>query len=164
MSRSLRDDICLYFAYGSNLCTAQMAERCPSGQIFARALLPDYALVFPRRSERRNCGVAGIVPCPGRVVWGAVYRLTVEDIARLDRSEGHIPGRDPAANAYNKRDIAVLRDGARDDIIRAFTYIAVTMPGRHIPSAEYRGIMLRGARENGLPSDYLAALEAMEII
>jgi hypothetical protein len=119
MSGSLRDNIRLYFAYGSNLCTVQMAERCPSRRFFARALLPDHALVFPRRSGRRNCGVAGIVSCPGRVVWGAVYRLTADDIARLDRSEGHIPGRDPAANAYNKRDIAVLRDGACDDIIRA---------------------------------------------
>jgi hypothetical protein len=154
----------LYFAYGSNLCTAQMAERCPSGQVVARAMLSDHALVFPRRSERRNCGVAGIVPCPGRVVWGAVYRLTEDDIARLDRSEGHIRARDPAANAYNKRDVAVLRDGVCDDIIRAFTYIAVPMPGRHIPSAGYREALIRGAREHGLPPDYLAALEEIEIL
>jgi hypothetical protein len=38
------------------------------------------------------------------------------------------------------------------------------MPGRHIPSAEYRGIMIRGAREHGLPPDYLAALEAIKIL
>jgi hypothetical protein len=153
-----------YFAYGSNLCTAQMAERCPSGQIVARAMLADHALVFPRRSERRSCGVAGIASCPGRVVWGAVYRLTADDIARLDRSEGHVPARDPAANAYNKRAVAVLRDGVGDDIIRAFTYIAVPMPGRHIPSAEYREAMIRGAREHRLPPEYTAALKAIEIL
>lgn len=153
----------LYFAYGSNLCTAQMAERCPSGQVVARAMLRDHALVFPRRSPRRNCGVASIVPCPDRVVWGAVYRLTEDDIARLDRSEGHIPARDPAANAYNKREVAVLRDGVCDDIIWAFTYIAVPMLGRHVPSAEYREAMIRGARGHRLPPDYLAALEAIEI-
>ena len=153
----------LYFAYGSNLCMAQMAERCPSGQAVARATLPDHALVFPRRSARRNCGVASIAASPGRVVWGAVYRLTADDIGNLDACEGHVPARDPAGNAYNKIAVSVLRDGNAADFIEAFTYIAVPMPGRHLPSPDYCGLMARGAREHRLPDSYIAMLEALQI-
>jgi hypothetical protein len=153
----------LYFAYGSNLCVAQMAERCPSGQVVGRAMLPDHTLIFPRRSARRNCGVASIVACPGRVVWGAVYRLTSADIADLDVCEGHVATREPSANAYNKGEVAVLRDGLVDDGMAAFTYIAISMPGRHLPSADYRGLMIQGAYDHGLPRSYVAALEAIEI-
>jgi len=154
----------LYFAYGSNLCVAQMAERCPSAQVVARALLPDHTLIFPRRSARRNCGVASIAACSGRVVWGAVYRLTARDIVSLDASEGHIVERDPVQNAYNKSDVVVLRDGVVDALIQAFTYIAVPTPGRHVPGAEYRELMIRGARERRLPPSYVAALGSLEIV
>jgi AIG2-like family len=153
----------LYFAYGSNLCVAQMAERCPSGQVVGRAMLPDHALIFPRRSVRRNCGVASITASPGSVVWGAVYRLTAADIAKLDASEGHVPTRDPGENAYNKHDVAVLRDGIPSGGITVFTYIAISMPGRHLPSADYRGLMIQGAYQHRLPRSYIAALEALEI-
>jgi len=156
------DGTLFYFAYGSNLCRVQMKERCPDMQVIGRAVLPDHALIFPRRSERRNCGVAGIVARPGRVVWGAVYRLTLGDIGRLDTHEGHVPARDPAANAYNKRDIVVLRDGNDGPVIRAFTYVANAMPGRHIPSADYRNTMLRGARDHRFPQDYVAQIESFE--
>jgi hypothetical protein len=37
------------------------------------------------------------------------------------------------------------------------------MPGPHVPSADYRDTMLRGARAHGLPCDYLAALERLDI-
>jgi gamma-glutamylcyclotransferase (GGCT)/AIG2-like uncharacterized protein YtfP len=153
----------LYFAYGSNLCMTQMAERCPSRQVVDRAVLPDQALIFPRRSLRRECGVASIVASVGCVVWGAVYRLTAGDVASLDTFEGFVPTGDPARNAYNKSEIAVLRDGSLTASIQAFTYIANPMPGRHIPSADYRGAMVRGAREHQLPPHYIDTLESLEI-
>ena len=158
------DGTLFYFAYGSNLCRVQMKERCPDMQVIARAVLPDHALVFPRRSDRRNCGVAGIVAHPGRVVWGAVYRLTLSDIDRLDAHEGHVPTRDPEANAYNKREIIVLRDGDQRNAIQAFTYVANVMPGQHIPSADYRNTMLRGARDHQLPQHYIAQIESFEFV
>jgi AIG2-like family len=157
------DTALLYFAYGSNLCVEQMVERCPSGQVVGRAMLPDHALVFPRRSVRRNCGVASITASLGSVVWGAVYRLTPADIANLDGCEGYAATRDPGENAYNKHDVAVLRDGIPGGGIRVFTYIAISVPGRHLPSADYRGLMIQGAYQHRLPPSYVAALEALEI-
>lgn len=65
----------IYFAYGSNLDPAQMAERCPDSPFLAVARLDDHRLDFPRRSPIRRCAVASVVPSPGAVVWGGLYRM-----------------------------------------------------------------------------------------
>ena len=70
-------------------------------------MLPDYALCFPRHSQIRNCGVAGIVETPGAEVWGVVYRLHDEDLAALDRREGYDPAKPAHVNRYNRQTVSV---------------------------------------------------------
>ena len=77
------------FAFGSNLDRAQMRARCPSATPLARATLPRHALVFAGWSVRWGGAVASVVRDPRRSVPGFLYALGAEDLARLDRFEGH---------------------------------------------------------------------------
>ncbi|MDW7677825.1 MAG: gamma-glutamylcyclotransferase family protein, partial [Bacillota bacterium] len=70
-----------YFAYGSNLHMRQMQERCEDSVPMMRVKLKNYQLLFD--------GVATIVPAPGKTVWGALYRVSSEDIRHLDIYEGY---------------------------------------------------------------------------
>lgn len=70
----------LYFAYGSNLNVAQMRLRCPNAVPFARFNYPNWKLAFR--------GVADIVPEPGAVVNGGLWRITAACEWALDRYEG----------------------------------------------------------------------------
>ena len=145
----------LYFAYGSNMSRAQMRERCPGHECLGTAVLPRYALCFPRSSPVRLCGVAGIEQCEGAEVWGVVYRLTQHDIATLDRREGYDPAKPFHVNRYNRKTVRVLMDGRA---VECVTYMARAEPGRHVPSADYLAAIITGAEENGLPADYVAGL------
>jgi hypothetical protein len=70
----------LYLAYGSNLHTGQMAQRCPAAKPLYAFDLPDWELVF--RS------VADIVRAPGKSVPVAVWEITDACEVALDRYEG----------------------------------------------------------------------------
>jgi gamma-glutamylcyclotransferase (GGCT)/AIG2-like uncharacterized protein YtfP len=78
----------LYFAYGSNLCHAQMAERCPSARMEARAELRGYVIAFGGYSARWGGGVASVVQVHGGVVEGLLYTIGANEVPLLDRFEG----------------------------------------------------------------------------
>jgi len=71
-----------YFAYGSNMATTQMRERCPSAANPLPAVLADHDWLINDR------GVATIEPAAGRSVHGVVWELAVCDLVALDRFEG----------------------------------------------------------------------------
>lgn len=79
----------LYFAYGSNLDEAQMLNRCPSAVRGPRAVLRGYALTFGGFSHRWGGAVASIVRAREEEVRGLLYAIDADDVARLDRFEGH---------------------------------------------------------------------------
>ena len=149
-----------YFAYGSNLDPAQMAERCPSATFLGRAVLEGHALAFTRWSTRRRCGVADVVPSPGDRVWGVVYTLSEADGLRLDGFEGYAPGR--AGNWYARVERTVAIDGDPCRPLAVATYEVVDRaPEPFTPSREYLGHLLRGAEHWRLPDAYLARLRSI---
>lgn len=140
-----------YFAYGSNLCVEQMTrrtgpvEQCPGRQGVAR--LPRYRLIFNMLGDDGQ--VYANIEQRGDGVIGVLYRCSQDALARLDVYE----------EGYDRRQVVVtLEDGATRE---AMVYVArpecTTNSGR--PSAEYLAIILRGAREQGLPEGYIASIE-----
>ncbi|MGU3500655.1 poly-gamma-glutamate hydrolase family protein [Mycobacterium sp. C31M] len=71
-----------YFAYGSNLCADQMAQRCPDAADPRPATLADHDWLINER------GVATVEPLEGAEVHGVLWRLSDADLAVLDRAEG----------------------------------------------------------------------------
>jgi gamma-glutamylcyclotransferase len=128
---------------------AELAAWCPTHRALGPAELPDHRLAFLRRSIRWAAGVVDIVPAPGRSVWGVLYALPL-GAGELDAKEG-------AGFAYRRRGVEVLRDGLS---FAAFAYEVIEKePAEVPPRADYLELLVTGAREHGLPEDYIAQLE-----
>lgn len=144
-----------YFAYGSNLDSAAMAERCPSYITLGPACLDGYELAFTRRSRRSGTGVADIVPSPGSEVWGVVYEIDERCLDLLDRKEG-------LGWAYDRIEVPVrLKDDGA--IHHAQTYTVVTKERSPVaPSSAYLDGLISAARLGGLPDAYVTKLSAFK--
>jgi len=151
-----------YFAYGSNLDSAQMKERCPSARFVCVAKLPDHRLAFTRKSKDRGCGVADVIPLANAEVWGAVFQIDEREIGSLDGSEGYSPNRAPARNSYNREERHVFSDGDSNKPLVTWIYIAQRQENPPLPSAAYKKLIVEGAKFWHLPPHYIAELEKIE--
>ena len=141
-----------YFAYGANMDRATLVERRRIEPLeVLSAALEGYELVFNQR------GIAGIEPsfanlkvAQGEVVHGVAYGLTASQLEELDALEG--------GGAYDHLEVTLRVAGG--GALLAKTYVTTeTVEGR-LPSRRYMGLLVRGARERGLPNEWLARLES----
>ena len=149
----------LYFAYGSNLDWQQMQNRCPSAEFICRAVIPDYRLAFTRRSSKRNCGVADVIPYEGSMVWGVVYQISETDVGALDGSEGFKPDRERCMNAYVREEFRAFTEGDTSNPLLVSVYIANKQDDPPLPNNEYKELIVQGARYWHLPEEYIEELE-----
>ena len=141
----------LYFAYGSNLAEAEMEEWCPEHRFLGPAQVDGYRLELRRRSIRWGAGALDLVSTPGATVWGALYELPGISLERLDAKEG-------AGLAYARVEVEPVLAGERR---RAVTYEVIEKEPQQVPcSPDYAQLVLAGARERGLPDEWLRELEA----
>ena len=75
----------LHFAYGSNMSAALMRRRCPGARLEGCAHLPGYRFTVMRS------GYASVVPAPGSIVHGVLWRLAPRDVAALN-AYGNLDG------------------------------------------------------------------------
>lgn len=138
-----------YFAYGSNLLASQMRKRTDAARWPRLAFLPDYRLAF--EMEGGDGCVYANVRTPGDGVYGVVYRCTAEELAALDRYE----------TGYDRRSITVRDADGKE--LPAEIYLAKPdrVTAERAPSAEYWRRILTGAREQGLPEDYILQLQSL---
>ena len=105
-----------YLAYGSNLNTEQMRYRCPTARIVGTAVVKDYRLLF---KGSRTGAYLTIEPMKGASVPVAIWSVTSDDEARLDRYEGY-------PSFYYKAEMTVSVKGIRtgkSSRRKAFVYI-----------------------------------------
>jgi hypothetical protein len=141
-----------YFAYGSNLNWPQMQRRCPSSRFICVARLPDYRFGITRHSRLRNCGTANVVAARGQDVWGAVYDVCDEDLIILDSFE----------DGYRRQILPVFGLNREEVPFNSLVYVAELELDVPLPNAEYKRLILEGAKHWNLPSPYLSLLEAIE--
>ena len=145
-----------YFSYGSNMHREIFASR--------RAMRPlatccghleNYRLCFNLPIGKGERGVANVEPETGARVCGVLYLLPPAEFDRLDRTEGVHFG------AYDRIPVEVVTAGG--ERVGAFTYRSGrTREGRK-PSPRYMGLLLDGARQHGLPAEYVGFLESFEL-
>ncbi len=143
-----------YFAYGSNMNERLFRERRHMTPVETRTgRLNGTRLCFTVAGGRRP-GVsapANIVDDPGGVVHGVLYLLPLAKFVRLDASEG--------------RQYAYLWTDAEDDagnIIPVVTFRDAGGAPEGRPSLAYMNILREGARQRGLPEDYLSFLDRID--
>ena len=137
----------LYFAYGSNLCASRLCGRVPSAVSVGCARLPGRRLVTDKLG-RDGSGKANLREDAAATVWGVLYEI-----------DGvHWPALDACEPGYARVALEVVTEaGAR---LLAQTYVSETLTPDPVPFAWYKRLMIEGAREHGLPADYVAVLEA----
>ncbi|MBI4189054.1 MAG: gamma-glutamylcyclotransferase [Betaproteobacteria bacterium] len=139
------------FAYGSNMLTARLRERVPSAVAIGTGRLLGHVLKWHKRS-RDGSGKCD-AEATGRiedVVWGVLFELNAAEKPALDRAEG-------LNNGYVERQVDIITDRGT---VSAVAYIATaTDPSLH-PYHWYKAFVVAGAREHGLPQEYLQSLES----
>jgi len=146
---------CWYLAYGSNMSRAQMASRTGpirEGDEAPRvAVLQGYRFAFTTRSTDGRIYANVMVGSPDDVVRGVLYRCGPEGMKVLDVYEA----------GYERRQVTVTDELGRN--YAATVYVGLpectVEPGR--PTTRYRDIILLGAREFGLPCEYLQWIEQL---
>lgn len=136
------------FAYGSNMLSARMRERAPSARKHNIGQLVGHQLCWNKRSKDGSgkCSIAE-TGHPKDVVWGVIYEMSLEDKPRLDRAEG--PG-------YAERVVKVITQTGSGT---AMIYYATSIDPGVRPYDWYRNLVVAGAREHGLPEEYVGVLE-----
>ena len=123
----------LYFAFGSNLSTDQMNDRCPTSHPVAAGVLADHRIGFAGGSRKWRGGVATVAEDKGASVPGLLYRLGDSDLKRLDRCEGH-------PHRYRRERVGVVVSEKETAI--AWTYIL--REERTAPSDAYLRVIAEG--------------------
>ncbi len=138
-----------YFAYGANMSPRVLRRRGIEPEESRAARLDGYGLRFSYRGLILvEPGFANIEPEEGAVTWGVAHRLPAGQLARLDGFEGGEYGR-------------TLVDLETDEgPIQAQAYLN-PHPVRGLePSRRYKRVCVAGAREFGLPEEYVRGLES----
>lgn len=135
----------LYFAYASNMHRAQMQRWCPASRFLKAAALSGFRFVYDGFSVTWDGAVANILPAEHEAVWGALYEITERDRLTLDAFEGY-----PRSYEHKEVDVAD-REGR---VHRAMTYFRTGRPPGK-PHPDYEKIVIDGARECGLPDEYV---------
>lgn len=123
----------IYFAYGANTNIDSMARRCPDAAPVGRMRLSDYRLVFR--------GVADVEPFEGRHVSGALWWITEDCEASLDRFEGY-------PLHYVKRQTTVKLNG---EVLPVMFYVMRQCNGTGAPPERYELTLREGYDAFGIP-------------
>ena len=127
----------LYFAYGMNTNTEEMAYRCPGARALGKAVLPGYRLEFK--------SFATIVPSPKEQVEGVLWTITDTDESALDMLEGY-------PEFYDKKTVLVEHD---NQSYIAMTYIMGPREKNHAPTDGYYSMVSVGYQSFGLSQQQL---------
>lgn len=136
----------LYFAYGSNLKIERLRRRVSSARALEAAHLPGRRLALNKRG-RDGSGKANLVADPDTLVWGVLYEIEAVHWVDLDAFE----------RGYERVCVEVAT--AAGASVAAQTYEARDLTDQPVAFDWYVRLIVEGAREHGLPADYVALLE-----
>ena len=139
----MHDGNVIYFAYGSNMCPDQMADRCPDCEAIGPAVLYNWRFLINIRTY------ATIEAKLQSATHGVLWTLTKKHIANLDEYEAVEEG------MYYKKKLKVFREGRP---IEALVYIdPICEKGQ--PDTIYMKNILTSAKLFNLPKGYISQLE-----
>lgn len=143
------------FAYGSNMCSQRLLQRCPSAKFVSIASLPGYLLTFHKMSTDGS-GKCNIEPTENvaDVVWGVVFSILESERAALDEAEG-------LGFGYDATTLTVC---GKDGPITAHAYVAASgyRDSARVPYDWYKNFVVAGAKEHDLPEAYIETLSQIE--
>jgi gamma-glutamylcyclotransferase len=144
-----------YLAYGSNMLSSRLRSRVPSAENPRIVALPGRAVRFHKRSWRDGSAKCDLVvaPDPSARAYGVVFDIDPSDLPALDDAEG-------CGRGYQRVTLEVVHEGK---VLHPFAYLADAdaIKTTLLPYTWYLDQTVAGAREHGLPADYVASLAAV---
>jgi hypothetical protein len=145
-----------YFAYGSNMCFARIRARLSSAERFSTARLPKHKLSL-NKIGTDGSAKANIVNSGDQNddVFGVVFSMSPDELDILDQAEDEGTG-------YQRELLKVFDEGG--NAIDVFSYRALLVDDQLLPFKWYLNFLTKGAKEHGLPAEYIAGIESKEAI
>ena len=140
----------LYAAYGSNMDSGQMAQRCPHSPQRGTGWLEGWRLTFGGADIGWEGALATVVEDSAERVFVVLYDVPELDARALDSWDGATLG------YYRKLKVRVQ---TLDGDMLAWLYVLNAYEGG-LPSARYLGILADAAENAGAPADYVAGIRA----
>lgn len=146
----------LYFSYGSNMSTPRLTNRAPAARAVGVARLQKHRLRFHKKSKD-NSGKCDAERTNDEkdVVYGVVFEIEDSEKSKLDIQEG-------LGNGYEEKCVFLCAHGGKK--LKAVTYYATSTDPKLKPYEWYKEHVVRGAREHGLPEEYINAIATVEAI
>ena len=136
-----------YFAYGSNMLTARLHDRCPSARLVGKATVDGYAIEF-NKPGRDDSGKATLNRKTDGLSTGVVFEIEEEDLCRLDQAEG---------SGYRRDDNFVVHLADGREVLTSCYLARKTETGLR-PYDWYLALVVAGARKHGLEDGYVLQL------
>lgn len=133
----------------------RLEERVPSAARIGMFRLVEHSLRFHKWSKKDGSAKcdALFTGNPDDTVIGALFEIPHDEKGPLDEAEG-------LGFGYEEKRVTVT--DVRGNSVEAFTYYATMTNPSLLPYSWYLHHVIRGAKETGVPSDYLKALSATQ--
>ncbi|OMH38345.1 hypothetical protein BGP75_06520 [Motiliproteus sp. MSK22-1] len=155
-----------YFGFGSNMNITSLRAKGVEPMASRRAVLHDWRLRFNvQHFFRHEGGVGNIEPYAGagERVLGVLYDCPDEALASLDAAEAF-------GHGYDRITVEVEVESEVDGVanierVPALTYVGMPefIDNGCLPSRRYLNLLINGARQAGLASDYVQRLIAQPV-
>ena len=139
-----------YFAYGSNMLTERLKDRCPGAKEIGPAFADGMVIEFSKRSKD-DSGKATLSMKADCITPGVLFEIPKTERAKLDRHEG-------VGTGYKRCDAFPVRPVYGDGTITAVTYLATDMDRSLKPYDWYLALVIAGACKHELGEAYMSSL------
>lgn len=165
MDNQHSSDTFKYFAYGSNLLRERILINNPTARVYGIGKLNGYTLSFdsPEGVDASIWLGAGatIVPVDySSSVFGVIWDIHVSDLDNLNRQEWCYEALQVDVEVTSHTLTTV---SSQPSLLRCRTYRITTGNGDTLPSPHYKKVIIMGAHQNGLPTEYISFLEQLPV-
>ena len=149
-----------YFAYGSNMLVKKLKSRCSSAEKInpsegSQHMIRKHRFSFHKKGADDSAkGDAEITDDTNDMVYGVLFSINDEQMGVLNKFEGLHYG-------YEKKVVNVIDEKSSNEI-PAFIYYATDIDPTLKPYDWYKHQTVKGARDNGLPEEYVKEIESFE--
>ncbi|KAH8334790.1 hypothetical protein KR074_003647, partial [Drosophila pseudoananassae] len=158
-----------YFGFGSNMLASRIHIQNPTAKRIGAGKLENYRLDFHTGSKKWLGAPATIVATPGAHVYGAIWEIDMKNLKDLDDQESvsdrvYIPISLPVISLTSNSNItcrAYHLTNQPNTIVHAIgaqEYI----PLDRQPSETYLKVLVKGAKETGIPDEYISWLRGIK--
>jgi len=140
------------------MCTERLRapDRVPSAEFVRIARVPGYVFRFHKLSKK-DCSAkadAYYTGNPTDIVWGVIFKIDPAEKPNLDRAEG-------LGRGYAEKEFTVTDMEGNEHRTVAYVAEQSHIQAELLPYCWYKCFVVEGARQSGLPPDYIAQIEAM---